>query len=137
MKESSIIALDVGESRIGIARANSLIGFPAPLLTLKNDKEFWSKLSEIIKEDLVTEIVVGLPRSLNGNDTEQTKYTQVFISELSRVTDLPIHTQDESLTSKKAEVEIANAKNPKKYDVDSLAATYILEDFLASRRSTK
>jgi putative Holliday junction resolvase len=132
MKENNIIALDVGKSRIGVARASAISGFPSPLMTIKNDETVWENIKKIIDENSVSAIVVGLPRSLEGNNTQQTDYTMDFVDKLSKLVKVPIKLQDEALTSKKAEAEIAQSKRPK-YDVDSLAATYILEDYIASK----
>ncbi|MCA9332800.1 Holliday junction resolvase RuvX [Candidatus Saccharibacteria bacterium] len=134
MQESNIIALDIGEKRIGIAIASVVAGFPTPLITIENNDKVWHKLHDIIGKNEITSIVVGLPVSLSGNETAQTKYTRLFVDELSKHFSLPIHFQDESLTSKKAESELeAKKKSYSKADIDALAATFILDDFLAER----
>ena len=135
MKATSIIALDVGEKRIGIATAYTEAGFPQPLITLNNDDRFWDNLNAIIDEHNVSEIVVGLPRNLNSDDTTQTLYTRDFIVTLQQKFKLPVKVQDEAGTSRQAVQELLSKK--KKYlkaDIDALAATYILEDFLLSER---
>jgi putative Holliday junction resolvase len=132
MKESNIIALDVGKSRIGVARASASLGFPSPLTTLNNDDLVWQNIKKIIDENSVSVIVVGLPRNLEGNNTQQTDYTLDFVKKLTKHVGITIKLQDEALTSKKAELEISKSKRPK-YDVDSLAATYILEDYITSK----
>lgn len=135
MKETSIIALDIGKSRIGVAVANSLNGFPSPLVTLLNDENFISSLEELITKESVSEIIVGLPVGLSGNETEQTKYTRQVSEKVAKVTGLPVYFQDEAMTSKKAEQELIKSKKHQKYGIDALAATYILEDYLAGKRS--
>jgi len=134
---SSVLALDVGNKRVGIALASLAARLPQPLTTLERGDNFLAKLSEIINHEDVSEIVVGWPRGLEGQSTSQTEATAAFVEELNRhFPALPIHQQDEALTSKMAEAELQ--KRGKAYnrgDVDALAASYILADWLAEHSS--
>lgn len=128
----TILALDVGDKRVGVAVASAAARLPRPLTTLQRGPDFMTALREIIESEQAGELVVGLPRGLDGQDTGQTAATEAFITELQREIDLPVHRQDEALTSHKAEVELATRGGPAaKGDIDALAATYILEDYLA------
>jgi putative Holliday junction resolvase len=130
---NSILALDVGEKRVGVALASLAARLPRPLTTLPRDATLLTALEEIMRTEGVSAVVVGLPRNLQGDSTDQTRATEVFITELRNFTDRPIYTQDEALTSQKAETELqARGKAYDKGDIDALAATYILEDFLLS-----
>ena len=62
----SILALDVGDKRVGVARASLIARLPEPLVTLKRGEQFFAELERIIDQEAVTGIVVGLPRGLNG-----------------------------------------------------------------------
>lgn len=131
---SSVLAFDVGKKRIGLAIANEETGFPSPLCTLNNGDEFDSELTKIIAEQEISLFVIGLPRSLSGEATEQTRYSLDFADKLKRY-GIPIVMQDEALTSRKAEEElIAKNKSYKKGDIDALSATYILEDYIQASR---
>jgi putative holliday junction resolvase len=131
MATTNLIALDVGDKKVGIARANSVARLPGPLTTLTRDDAFWPSLKKLLAEESAGVIVVGLPRSLSGNDTDQTKLTRTFVTELEGHVGLPVVMQDEALTSQKAEKELqARGKKFAKGDVDALAATFILEDYL-------
>jgi len=135
-KPATILALDVGDRRIGVAVANTEVRLASPLATLNNDSNIWQKLSELAEHSAVQAIVVGLPRNLDGKDTEQTKKVRVFMAELRANLGLPVHAQDEATTSLKAEEELKTRGKPYvKGDIDALAATYILEDFLNEQRS--
>jgi putative Holliday junction resolvase len=125
-----ILALDVGEKRIGVAIASAVARLPKPLATLANDDNFFDALAELITSENVGALVVGLPRGLEGQTTAQTAYVQEFIGHLKQRTTLPIYEQDEALTSTKAEAELQAKGNYDKAAVDALAATYILDDFL-------
>lgn len=127
----AILALDVGERRIGVARATEAARLPSPLTTLENNLTIWTELKQICNEQRIVRIVIGLPRSLSGQATAQTKYVENFATEARAHLGLPIQFQDEAVTSKQAERElIARGKPFNKGDIDALAATYILEDYL-------
>ena len=125
------LALDVGAARIGVALANDVARIASPLPVLANDGSFCSKLRDLTSEHHISQIVVGWPRGLDGQETEQTRYVENFISKLD-LCGVPVVRQDEALTSVQAEAELKKSgKNFTKGDIDSLSAVYILEDFLA------
>lgn len=133
---NSILALDVGDKRVGVAMASLVARLPRPLTTLENNETFFPALQEIVESENVGAIVVGLPRNLQGEHTAQTKQIERFTKELRQKLSLPIRFQDEALTSKKAEAELdAQGRNYQRGDIDSLAATYILEDFLREQHN--
>lgn len=130
-----IIALDVGTKRVGVAHTNTLARLPSPLTTLIRGETFWKELEKLLSENGADVIVVGLPRNLDGNDTDQTRLTRDFMAELATHTSLPLVAQDEALTSHKAETELqARGKKFEKGDIDALAASYILQDYLDTYR---
>ena len=130
-RPSSILALDVGAARIGVASASLLARLPSPLTTLKNEGDIAANIKHLAEEHGAAGIVVGLPRGLDGQHTAQTLATEEFASALKKVVDVPLYWQDEALTSAKAEAELhARGKPYSKGDIDALSATYILEDFL-------
>jgi putative Holliday junction resolvase len=129
-----ILALDVGSVRIGVARASSLVRLPEPLVTLSNDDQTVESIKQLVLEHDVKELVIGLPRGLDGQETGQTTSVREFVANLSQELSLPIFLQDEAVTSRKAEEELlARGKPYGKGDIDALAATYILEDYLKAR----
>lgn len=133
---NNIIGLDVGDKRVGVAMTNMIAKLPRPYKTLTRGDDFWTDLQDIVKEEGITEVVVGLPRNLNGDDTVQTDATRKFVVELKQRMTVKVYTQDEALTSRKAEQElISRGKGYNKGDIDALAATYILEDYLNTPRA--
>lgn len=125
----SIIALDIGDKRIGVARAHEIARLPSPLCTITNNESAVDVIAKIVRDEEVSTIVVGLPRNLSGQDTGQTEVSRQFAARLSDLA--TIEYQDEALTSVKAEKELAARGKPfAKGDIDALAATYILEDYL-------
>lgn len=130
-QSSSILALDVGHKRIGVAIADAIARLPRPLMTIDVDDNVLKKIADLAAEHNANELVVGLPRGLNGQSTEQTKYSEDFVRRLKLKTGLLVHMQDEAVTSAQAEEELRQRGKPYvKGDIDALAATYILEDFL-------
>lgn len=129
----SILGLDIGVKRIGVARAHWPDGIASPLLTLSNDEDFMFQLEQIIKQENVSFIVAGKPRTLNGRSTEQTKYCEDFAGQIRIETQLPVYLEDEAVTSVEAEAELkSKGASYSKADIDSLSAVYILDSFIAS-----
>lgn len=127
----TILALDVGATRIGVATANTVARIASPLVTIANDDHTLANLRQLIAQHDVASLVVGLPRNLQGQATAQTQFTEAFVESLKGVIELPIYWQDEAVTSRQAEAELKQRGKPfAKGDIDALAATYILEDFL-------
>jgi putative Holliday junction resolvase len=126
-----LLGLDVGERRIGVAIADSIGRLASPLTTLDVDGLELVHLQRLMLEHDATELVVGLPRNMSGEPTKQTELVRQFAVRRLDGFELPMHFQDESLTSVKAEQELQQRKKPyAKGDIDALAATYILEDYM-------
>jgi putative Holliday junction resolvase len=126
-----VLALDVGDRRIGVAKANSIARIASPLATLERSDNTPADIVRLLSNEGATALVVGLPRNLNGESTAQTHAVEQFVASLHNVLTVPVYWQDEALTSRKAEAELdARGKPYKKGDIDALSATYILEDFL-------
>lgn len=128
---NSVLALDVGSRRIGVALADLQSRLPAPLTTLQRGDSTFHDIHRLIDEHDVAMLVVGLPRGLDGQHTAQTVAVEEFKAELERTLAIPVYWQDEALTSRMAEEELEARRRPyKKEDIDALSAAYILEDFL-------
>lgn len=135
---SSILALDVGEKRVGVAVASRIARLPHPLTTLDPSDGFFDALKAIVQQENIDTVVVGFPRGLSGQHTQQTASIEAFTVELKTHVTLPVYFQDEALTSQKAKDELAaRGGTYSKGDVDALAATYILEDFLNEHLTTE
>lgn len=107
---------------------------PRPLITLEHDDTLFPTLENIAEVEGAVALVVGFPRGMQGQHTAQTQAIEDFAQELRRHFALPLHFQDEALTSKHAKAELeARSKPYERGDIDALAATYILEDFLRER----
>lgn len=130
----SVLGLDVGGKRVGVAVASLSARLPRPLTTLEQGDGFFDALGDIVGSEDAGAFVVGLPRGLEGQSTAQTLEAEAFAGSLRERFDLPVHMQDEALTTKHAEAELKSRGKPYvRADVDALAATYILQDWLAGR----
>ena len=128
----------MGGKRVGVSVATLTARLPRPLTTLERGDDFIDALRNIIRNEDAEALVVGLPLGMEGQHTAQTGEAEKFARILGERTDLPVHMQDETLTSKHAEAELeARGKPYVRGDVDALAATYILQDWLATDREVR
>lgn len=128
---AKLLGLDIGEKRIGVSLGDDRLNVCWPLMTINVTDKIESEIIKLIQSQQAETIVVGLPRNQSGGMTAQTDRVQKFVHDLELPADVKIVWQDESLTSKRAEEELRNRGKPfNKGDIDSLAATYILEDYL-------
>lgn len=129
MDNKEYIGLDVGMARTGFARGSSIAKIAQPLFTVPTDSVV-DKLKELIKTSHPVGLVIGLPRNLNGDDTNQTTWVREWVDNLKKHIDIPIYAQDEALTSKLAEAKRMDGLSEQ--STDALAASIILQDFLES-----
>ena len=127
-----IIGLDVGEKRIGVARADLSTKIAVPVGYIEVDGTEWEKLKKLAFLNGTKFFVLGRPRSNEGNETKQTLFVMNFAKKLTEVIpDIKIRYQDESLTSVEAESRLKASKKPyEKGDIDAEAASIILQDFI-------
>jgi putative holliday junction resolvase len=140
-QSARVLGLDVGSRRIGIAVSDPLGITAQGLETLerKNKRYDFERLSRIIREYHVQEIVVGLPLRMSGAEGTQAGKMQEFADELRRRFHLPVHLWDERLTSAEAnrllrETDLSIEKRAKA--VDRMAAVLILQGWMESRSRT-
>ena len=125
-----LLALDVGEKRIGVAWADMAIRIAVAQETIAVDGNEIERLKKLINDVRPKALVVGYPRNQAGQPTAQTTYVEEFAAKLSDI-GTPIVFQDESLTSVHAEELLRKQKKPyAKGDIDALATSLILQDYL-------
>ena len=129
-----LIGLDVGEKRIGVAKADTSTRIAIPdCVVVVNGQEF-SEIARIARTYGTKNFVVGLPRSNEGRETAQSAYVRRFANTLKQtIPGSKIYFQDESLTSVEAESRLKSRKKSyKKGDIDTEAAAIILQDCIES-----
>ena len=133
MNRKSLVCLDVGEKRIGVAVADASIRIAVAFDTIEVDGGELKKIAEIVIREEAKTIVVGYPRNQQGETTAQTGYVERFAEQLKDMADEVVF-QDESLTSVIAENRLIAMKKPyTKADIDAQAAAIILEDYMELR----
>lgn len=139
--QQTILCIDYGTKNIGFCLYKVGIDpFPMPFIQIKNksidDSIF--RIIEIINDECVDVVVLGLPLHKDGNDSEMTKIVRNFKAQLETQKLPPVQFQNEFLTSYEAEDRMkSSARYNFKVDknqVDSLAASIILEEWLKNHQ---
>lgn len=130
-----LICFDIGDKRVGVAVSDPFMSMALPQKTYwrKNFQKDLRFLADLAKEASATTIVCGLPVNFDGSPSAQTEVTLSFITALKGVTDIPVVTNDERFTTKLATRDLISAnvrREDRKNYVDSIAASYILEDYI-------
>ena len=135
-----ILALDWGEIRFGVARSDEGQVLATPLTTLSRraGKRFpMPQLLALLDAEPVVGIVVGLPISLAGSETPSSTAARALAADVGRRTGLPVELADERFTTAialDAVREMGGNIRGRKKDVDALAATVLLQQYLDHRR---
>ncbi len=133
-----IIGVDYGERRMGLAISDPLGMFATPLRTVhvKSPKQSCEELIKAIAEVDAGLIVIGMPYNMNGSKGEMAEKVDKFIERVQLVTDLPIKTVDERLSSmlvEKVLIEADMRRDKRKNVIDKLAAQVILQSYMDSQ----
>ncbi len=131
-----VLALDFGSARCGCAVSDPSGTIVTPIETVERpaSRRGITRLRELIREREVERVVVGLPLSLNGADTEQTRETRAFAERLSKYLGegVPVEMHDERFTTRMAQRESISHPSSSASE-DSRAAAHILESWLEAR----
>ena len=133
-----VMALDVGDKRIGVAVSDALLltAQSRPTVRRKDLTSDVETLRRFAMENEVHEIVVGQPFHMNGKESPQSQKVARFVDELRKVLDLPVIFWDERLTSFEAEQHLEQMGlnwRQRREQVDKIAAMIILQNYLDSR----
>ena len=133
-----IMGVDFGDARTGIAVSDllcSLVG-TTTVIHSRNMEKTIAQISAMVKDSDVGEIVVGLPKNMDGTEGTRAELCREFAQKLEEATGLPIHMWDERRTTVEAH-NILSQHNyhgkKRKETVDAVAASLILEGYLAFR----
>jgi len=128
--KSIILAFDFGEVRTGVALYDGTSA--EPLVTLFSE-DLWPEIASLILTHQPSQLVVGLPRNLDGEPTAQTKKAESFADSLAQISQLPVALQDEAMSSKRALDRISKKSTiaQRKKIIDQISAQIILEDFIS------
>ncbi len=127
--KKNILALDVGDRRVGVALADSQIKIAVPYGYLERSDKIIQQITELMLDHDIDTLVIGYPRNQSGEATKQTESVEQFAKELAEIEiDADLVFQDESLSSVEAERRLGRVKD--KGEIDAEAASIILQDYL-------
>src|SRR5215469_10164463 len=146
--KGSILSIDYGQERIGLAIADATAKLAQPLSTLQrvNRNEDMRRLRELVREHVVNQIVVGLPLKLDGTRGEMAEEAERFARRIQKQLGVPVELVDERLTSWEAERlleemqgrflhaeksggSVRRKKAAARATVDAVAAAVILKEY--------
>jgi putative Holliday junction resolvase len=137
-----LMALDIGERRIGIALSESgLLATPHSVLTRKTKKQDFARLRRLIEELEVERVIVGLPYSLEGSGRigPQARRIKRYADALATIVDIPLEYFDESYSTVDAEDYLSDlgdqgdrrkVAKSRQLPIDAAAAAVILQNYL-------
>ncbi|WP_160034450.1 Holliday junction resolvase RuvX [Paenibacillus sp. An7] len=133
-----ILGLDYGDRRIGVALSDAF-GWTAQGLEVierRREGDEIVRITELVKMNEVSEIVVGLPKNMNGTVGPRGEICIEFAETLRETLDLPVHLWDERLSTVSAERTLVDAdvsRKKRKKVVDKMAASLILQNYLDAK----
>jgi putative Holliday junction resolvase len=126
-----VLALDYGSARCGVAVSDpsGMLATPLPAVRSPDTRRGRATLRALIGQVGAQRIIVGLPLSLSGGDSAQTRSARAFAAGLAEAVPVPVELYDERFTTRMA------ARTGGRADEDSRAAAHLLEGWLASRQA--
>ncbi len=134
-----VMGIDYGDARTGIAVSDllcSIVG-NTTVIHSRNPEKTAETIKKIVEEQGVTELVMGLPKNMDGTEGARAELCREFAARVEEVTGIPVAMWDERRTTVEAH-NILNEHNyhgkKRKNTVDAVAASLILEGYLAFRK---
>lgn len=126
-----VLALDHGSARCGCAVSDPSGTLATPLAVVERPEteRGLAALAELVRETAAERVIVGLPRSMSGDEGPQAAAARSFAGRVARVVDVPVELHDERLTTQQAQRTGGEA------DEDSRAAAHLLDSWLATHRT--
>ena len=139
---SRILALDLGDKRIGVALSDptQTLASPHTIIERVTDDQAIRDILKITTENRVDLIIVGLPRSMDGSIGHQAEKVQSFTGQLEKQTTIPIEYCDErftTVTAMRLKQESSARKLKRNTRYDAMAAAIILQEYLDEQAVAK
>ena len=138
VEKGRILALDYGAKRIGLAMSDPFAVIASGCGTITNDEKSVAEIGEIIENNSVVAVIIGMPYSLSGEESRTANEVRRFMDILQKSIDIPIIAVDERFTSVLAantirQMGIGKKKRERnKGKIDELAAVHLLQGYLQS-----
>lgn len=130
---AKLLGLDHGDKRFGIALSDAGKVIATPRLVVEGEDALWQTLESLMSEEDIEAVVIGLPLNMDGSEGPRARKVIEFSRVLEEKTGLPVHFQDERLSSFEAESALSEAGvhgSRRKSRVDMVAAQIILQGYL-------
>lgn len=130
------LAIDYGSKHTGLAICDPAEIIVSPLAVIQGQRELIERIADVVETENVEAIVLGLPLNMDDSQGYQARLALRFAERLKERFDIPIHLQDERLSTFGAEEKLASVeltKKEKKRRLDAIAAAEILDAFLAAK----
>lgn len=136
-----ILAVDLGKARTGLAVCDEseILASPAGVISEWNREKLLQKVADEANRQAVGEIVVGLPKNMDGSEGESAQNARAFAESLRALITVPVVMQDERGTTITAHNYLNDTDTrgkKRKAVVDAVAATVILQDYLTYRKNS-
>lgn len=136
-----LLALDIGEARIGVAVSNPEKTLARSLTVIKRrtKKEDFATIARLVEEMEAEAIVVGYPLSLNGKAGPQARRVESYAKALAQALKIPVYLWDERFSTAEAQklmIEAGHKRKARRHE-DAVAAAVILQDFLDSKKTAE
>jgi len=132
------LAIDYGDKRTGLAICDHAETIASPLAVIQGQKDLLKRIADVVETENVEAIVMGLPLNMDDSQGPQVKLVFKFADQLKERLSIPIHFQDERLSTFSAEEKLAAAdftRGKKRKRLDAIAAAEILEAFLEQKNA--
>ena len=130
-----VLGIDLGSVRVGIALSDATGTLASPLVVLPRTPDLHDRLAELVDEHGAGAVVIGLPRSLDGAERKAAKSVRAEVGHLVRRLPVPVHLQDERLSTVAAHAGLAasgRTARQRRGTVDASAAAVLLQSWLES-----
>ncbi len=139
---SKYLGIDFGMRRIGIAISDSTatVSRLFEVIDLQKEKKIFNKLASVVKDNGIIEVIIGLPKNMDGSLGPQAEKTIEFSKELEKNIEVPVKLWDERLTTVAAQRVLIDAdvsRKKRKQVIDGLAAQLILQGYLDWKKNQK
>jgi len=132
------LAIDYGVKHTGLAICDAAETIASPMTVIHGQQDLLKKITDTIEAEKVEAIVIGLPLNMDDSQGPQARIVFKFADRLKERLNIPIHFQDERLSTFSAEEKLAAAdftRGKKRKRLDAIAAAEILEAFLEDKRA--
>ena len=136
---SRVLALDVGERRVGVAISDltGTLATPHMVIHRRSKAEDFAVVARLVDELNVTLVLVGLPLTLDGEVGPQARRVKRYARALAETLNVPLEYHDERYSTVTADELLAEGGRKRRVPIDAAAAAVILQDYLEGQRGAR